>query len=108
MPTYNLQAMADKVRYLINQGLDKAKAEAKAFAEFGYSHLPDQVRKEYENLLDNPSKKNPLSRNDADRILDRQNTASQNNIDLTPQTNANPSDHGADSKGVDTGSQPKK
>ena len=56
MPVYSPQAMADKTRYLINQGLPQAEAEAKAFAELGiYGDLPQDVRSAYEHYMTNPS-----------------------------------------------------
>lgn len=100
MPVYTPSAMADKVRYLIRQGLQQAEAELKAFAELGiHGELPKDVQKAYEFYMSNPTTKSPFARNDRDQILDRANAGArvsdadgQNNVDASPQYTTNPAD----------------
>lgn len=113
MPVYSPQAMADKTRYLINQGLPQAEAEKKAFAELGiYGDLPKDVRSAYDHYMTNPSTKSPFARNDRDQILDRANAGARvsdadgrNNVDASPQYTTNPADFNINN-GVDTNNNP--
>lgn len=113
MPVYSPQAMADKTRYLMAQGLPQAEAEKKAFAELGiYGDLPTDVRNAYNHYMTNPSAQSPFARNDRDQILDRANAGAQvtdadgkNNVDASPQPTTNPADFNI-SNGVDTNNNP--
>ena len=90
MPVYNVQAMADKVRYLEGMGLSKEQAEQKAFAELGVTgELPEGVKTQYNNLYTNPTTKSPFARNDKDNVLDRANAGARVEQDLSarPETN---------------------
>lgn len=93
MPVYNVQAMADKVRYLENMGLSKDDAEKKAFAELGVAgELPEGVKTQYENLYTNPTINSPFARNDKDSIIDRLNAGARVNQDLSARPEANQAD----------------
>jgi hypothetical protein len=111
MPVYSPQAMADKTRYLINQGLPQAEAEAKAFAELGiYGDLPQDVRSAYDHYMTNPSTQSPFARNDRDQILDRANAGAnvndadgRNTVDASPQYTTNPADFNINTNTEGTG-----
>ena len=96
MPVYNIQAMADKVRYLETMGLSKEDAEKKAFEELGVAgELPQAVRAEYDRLYQNPTKDSPFARNDRDQLLDRLNAGAKvGGIDTNPRFEQNEADRG--------------
>jgi hypothetical protein len=106
MPTYPLQSLADRIRYLINQGLNNAEAEVKAFREHGLSEIPDAVRRSLDFLLTNPTANSPFARNDRDRVLDRRNAGARvsgaGGVDANPAYTTNPADFGqtVDQKGT--------
>lgn len=101
MPTYSIQALADKINYLLRQGLKKAEAEAKAFREFGLlgrEHMPKEVQSALDDRLSNPTLKSPLARNDRDSILNRQTMGTNVPIDANPNPATNPADAGQTQK----------
>lgn len=101
MPTYNIQHLADKINYLIRQGLDKAEAELKAFREnglFGRDQLPKEVQKALDDRIANPTVNSPLARNDRDSILDRRTMGTNVPLDTNPNPTTNPADAGQNQK----------
>lgn len=75
MTVYNLQALADKTKYLMNdQKLSSQEAEAQVFQEAGINELDKTAYAEYQRLLNEGTTKSEHARNDRDRILDRRAT----------------------------------
>jgi hypothetical protein len=94
MATYNLSAMADRVKYYSAIGMDNTQAREKAMQEFNLTAdtMPQEVSAELDRLISDPSTDSVFARNDRDNILDR-STATQNhtyglNTDQTSQDTA--------------------
>lgn len=74
MAVYNLQALADKTKYLMSQGMTAQEAEAQVFQEAGINEMDQTTYAEYQRLLSEGTTASPYARNDRDRILDRRAT----------------------------------
>ena len=71
MAVYNLQALADKTKYLISQGMTAQEAEAQVFQEAGINEMDPTAYAEYQRLISEGTTASPYARNDRERILDR-------------------------------------
>jgi hypothetical protein len=74
MAVYNLQALADKTKYLMSQGMTAQEAEAQVFQEAGITDMNQDAYAEYQRLLTEGTQNSEYARNDRDRILDRRAT----------------------------------
>ena len=74
MAVYNLQALADKTKYLMSQGMTAEEAEAQVFKEAGINEMDQTTYAEYQRLLTEGTTNSEYARNDRDRILDRRAT----------------------------------
>lgn len=75
MAVYNLQALADKTKYLMDtQNMTQADAEAQVFKEAGITDMDEAAYAEYQRLLTEGTTNSEYARNDRDRILDRRAT----------------------------------
>lgn len=75
MAVYNLQALADKTKYLMSsQNMTAQEAEAQVFQEAGIENMDQNAYAEYQRLLTEGTTNNEYSRHDRDRILDRRAT----------------------------------
>jgi hypothetical protein len=75
MAVYNLQALADKTKYLMStQNMTAQEAEAQVFKEAGITDMNQDAYAEYQRLLTEGTTNSEYARNDRDRILDRRAT----------------------------------
>lgn len=75
MAVYNLQALADKTKYLMDtQNMTQQEAEAQVFKEAGIETMDEAAYAEYQRLLTEGTQNSEYARNDRDRILDRRAT----------------------------------
>ena len=86
MAVYNLQALADRTRYLMSvQGMTQEEAEQKVFSEAGLTGtnaLAPNVLEAYHALLANPTTTSKFSRNDREAVLDRRRAGAEAEYDL--------------------------
>ena len=76
MAVYNLQALADKTKYLMSsQNMTQEEAQAQVFREAGIDDLDPTAYAEYTRLLTTGTTESPFARNDSERLLNRRNTA---------------------------------
>lgn len=90
MAVYNLQALADKTKYLISQGMTAQEAEAQVFQEAGINEMDQTAYAEYQRLLTEGTTASPYARNDRDRILDRRATTDYRRYEQEPKTEEPP------------------
>ena len=81
MAVYNLQALADRTKYLMTtQGMTQAEAEEKVFSEAGLTGtnaLAPNVLEAYHALLANPTTDSKFARNDREALLDRRRAGAE-------------------------------
>lgn len=86
MAVYNLQALADRTKYLMTvQGMSQEEAEQKIFSEAGLTGtnaLAPNVLDAYHALLANPTLNNKFSRNDREALLDRRKAGANTEYEL--------------------------
>jgi|tagenome__1003787_1003787.scaffolds.fasta_scaffold20919771_4 hypothetical protein len=76
MAVYNLQALADKTKYLMSsENKTQAEAEAQVFKEAGIEGMDETAYAEYTRLVTTGTNESPFARNDGQRLLDRRATA---------------------------------
>lgn len=75
MAVYNLQALADKTKYLMSQGMTQEEAQSQAFREAGIDDLDPTAYGEFTRLVTTGTNEDPHARNDGQRILNRRSTA---------------------------------
>ena len=75
MAVYNLQALADKTKYLMSQGMTQQEAEAQVFKEANIDEMDPTAYAEYTRLLTTGTNDSPYARNDGQRLLNRRQTA---------------------------------
>jgi hypothetical protein len=76
MAVYNLQALADKTKYLMSsQNMTQEEAQAQVFKEANIDQMDPTAYDEYTRLLTTGTNESPYARNDGQRILDRRQTA---------------------------------
>ena len=74
MAVYNLQALADKTKYLMSQGMTQQEAEAQVFKEANIDEMDPTAYAEYTRLLTTGTNESPYARNDGQRPLNRRST----------------------------------
>jgi hypothetical protein len=62
MAVYNLQALADKTKYLMSQGMTQQEAEAQVFKEANIDELDPTAYAEYTRLLTTGTNDSPYAR----------------------------------------------
>lgn len=90
MAVYNLQALADKTKYLISQGMTAQEAEAQVFQEAGINEMDPTAYAEYQRLISEGTTASLYARNDRDRILDRRATTDYRRYEQEPKTEEPP------------------
>jgi len=104
MAEFNVQAYADRTRYLQQvQGMSAEEAEKKVFSEAGLRNgaqdIPENAYSEFQRLMSNPTVDSEFARNDGERILNRAEAGAGARYDLNPQeettqTDATPENQG--------------
>lgn len=90
MAVYNLQALADKTKYLMSQDKTAQEAEAQVFQEAGIHELDPTAYAEYQRLLTEGTTKSEYARNDRERILDRRATTDYRRYEQEQPTQEQP------------------
>ena len=76
MAVYNLQALADKTKYLMStQNKTQEEAQAQVFTEANIDDLDPTAYAEFTRLLTTGTTESPFARNDNERLLNRRQTA---------------------------------
>lgn len=72
MAVYNLQALADKTKYLMSSGnMTQQEAEAQVFKEAGITEMDQTAYAEFTRLVTTGTNDSQFARNDGQRLLDR-------------------------------------
>lgn len=75
MAVYNLQALADKTKYLMStENMTLEEAQAQVFKEAGIETMDEAALAEYTRLVTTGTTESPYARNDGERLLDRRST----------------------------------
>jgi hypothetical protein len=91
MAVYNLQALADKTKYLMStQDMTAQEAEAQVFQEAGINDMDQAAYAEYQRLLTEGTTNSEYARNDRDRILDRRATTDYRTYEQEQPTQEQP------------------
>jgi hypothetical protein len=92
MPTYNVSAMADRIKYLMaDRNISEAEATSQVLDDMGLTNedLPTEVQTQLTNQLAEPTTDSEFARNDKDSIVNRNEPVTydlgQERVDLTPQ-----------------------
>jgi hypothetical protein len=96
MPTYNVSAMADRIKYLQqDRGISETEARDQVLSDMGLDNadLPTEVQDQLTKQLAEPTTNNEFARNDKDSIVNRSEVPTsydlgQERTDLTPQQEA--------------------
>jgi hypothetical protein len=86
MAVYNLQALADKTKYLMQtENMTQAEAEAQVFKEAGIDQMDEGAYAEYTRLVTTGTNESPFARNDGNRLINRRTAARYETYDVNPE-----------------------